>query len=267
MVSATDGLTGKVAIVTGASGQIGQVIARDFLEAGSRVAWVGRRQGELESAIDRLSDGRDRSLAVRADLRSEPDVRRMVRAVLKHFGQIDILVNNAAQRGPTAPATQLGLKDWRLVLETNLTGPFLCARECLRHMARRGEGRIINMSSMAGRMAYPLRASYSASKWGLIGLTLTLAQEAGASGIQVNAICPGPVEGPVMSEVIARRARALGVSERKVREQFLRRSALGRMVTAEDVSRLVLFLCSDAGRNITGQAIEVSAGFGLWSGA
>ncbi len=267
MVSATDGFTGKVAIVTGASGQIGQVIARDFLEAGSRVAWVGRRQGELESAIDRLPDGRDRSLAIRADLRSEPDVRRMVRAVLKHFGQIDILVNNAAQRGPTAPATQLGLKDWRLVLETNLTGPFLCARECLRHMARRGEGRIINMSSMAGRMAYPLRASYSASKWGLIGLTLTLAQEAGASGIQVNTICPGPVEGPVMSEVIARRARALGVSERKVREQFLRRSALGRMVTAEDVSRLVLFLCSDAGRNITGQAIEVSAGFGLWSGA
>src|SRR3989442_8012598 len=122
MVSAIDGLTGKVAIVTGASGQIGQVIARDFLDAGSRVAWVGRRQGELEAAIDRLSDGRDRSLAVRADLRSEPDVRRMVRAVLKHFGQIDILVNNAAQRGPTAPATQLGLKDWRVGVGTNLSG-------------------------------------------------------------------------------------------------------------------------------------------------
>ncbi len=259
-------LTGKVAIVTGAGGEIGRVIALDLLNAGAFVAWVGHHDRPLRKLIRELQEGGDRSLAVRADVRSESDVRRMVRTVLGHFGQLDILVNNAAVRGPTVPVTRLSRRAWQEVLETNLTGPFLCARECLKHMARHRAGRIINISSMAGRMAYPLRASYAASKWGLIGLTLTLAQEAGAANVHVNAICPGPVEGPVMQGVIAARARALRVSPRSIRQQISRRSALARMVSPADVSRLVLFLCSDAARSITGQAIDVSAGFGLWPG-
>lgn len=259
-------LADQVAIVTGAGGEIGRAIALDLLKAGARVAWVGRRERPLRRLVSSLREVGDRSLVIRADVRSERDVRDMIRTVLRHFGQVDILVNNAAVRGPTAPVTNLPRKAWEQVLETNLTGAFLCARECLRHMVRHRQGRIINMSSMAGRMAYPLRASYAASKWGLIGLTLTLAQEAGPSNVQVNAVCPGPVEGSVMAGVIARRARLLGVSAQSMRRQFLRRAALGRMVTVADVSRLVLFLCSDAARNITGQAIDVSAGFGLWPG-
>jgi NAD(P)-dependent dehydrogenase (short-subunit alcohol dehydrogenase family) len=260
-------IEGKVAIVTGAAGEIGCVIASDLLEAGARVAWVGRRMNRLREAARELGEGAERSLLVQADVASEPDVQRMVRAVVKQFGAIDILINNAGRRGPTAPVTKLSRQAWHEVVDTNLTGPFLCARECLRHMVRRRAGRIVNISSMAGRMAYPLRASYAASKWGLIGLTLTLAQEAGASNIQVNAVCPGPVEGTVMDSVIAARARALRVSPQQIRDQTFRKSALGRMVTAEDVSRLVLFLCSESARNITGQAINVSAGFGLWPGS
>lgn len=256
-------LSGKIAVVTGAGGEIGRVVAQDLLKADAVVVFVGRRGRPLQQWVERFDKGGERTLVVRADVRSERDVRRLVRKVLARFGQIDILVNNAAVRGPTGPVTKLTLSDWQEVLATNLTGAFLCARECLRHMTRRRRGCIINISSMAGRIAYPLRASYAASKWGLIGLTLTLAQEAGESNVRVNAICPGPVEGQVMAEVIARRARALGISKRRVREQFLRSAALGRMVTPSDVSRTVLFLCSEAARNITGQAIEVSGGFHL----
>lgn len=266
MIPPTTEVAGKVAVVTGARGEIGRAIAASLLKAGAQVAWVGRQERKLRQLVRALPEGRDRSLVVRADVRSENDIRRMVRTVMRHFGRIDILVNNAGVRGPTGPATRLSRRAWQQVLDTNLTGPFLCARECLRHMSKCRQGRIINISSVAGRVAYPLRASYAASKWGLIGLTLTLAQEAGASNIQVNAVCPGPVEGPAMETVIARRARVVGISVQRMRRQFLRPAALGRMVTAEDVSRLVLFLCSEQACSITGQAIEVSAGFGLWPG-
>jgi NAD(P)-dependent dehydrogenase (short-subunit alcohol dehydrogenase family) len=260
-------LAGKVAIVTGAAGGLGRALALELLRAGANVAWVVRREKDIRRlpAAGRAKSGC--SLVVRADLRKESDVCRMVRDVLRHFGHIDILVNNAAVRGPTIPAAKLSLKAWQEVIETNLTGPFLCARECLKHMARRRSGKIINISSMAGRMAYPLRVSYASSKWGLIGLTMTLAQEAGASNVQVNAVCPGPVDGPAMDEVIERRARVLGVSEQRVRRQFTRAAALERMVAPADVCRLVLFLSTDLARNITGQVIEVSAGYGLWRGS
>lgn len=264
MISPKIELTDKVAIVTGARGEIGRVIALDLIRAGASVAAVIRRGGqELRKLFSQVAGGAESSLVVQADVRSESDVKRMVDRVLRRFGQLDILVNNAAVRGPTGPVTRLGLKEWQEVLGTNLTGPFLCSRECLVHMVERQQGRIINISSMAGRTAYPLRASYSASKWGLIGLTLTLAAEVGSSNIQVNAVCPGPVEGTVMDDVIANRARALGIPVPAMRKQFVSRTALGRMVTATDVSRMVLFLCSEAARNVTGQAIEVSAGFGL----
>ncbi len=131
-------------------------------------------------------------------------------------------------------------------------------------MLARRQGCIVNIGSVAGRIAYPLRAAYAASKWGLTGLTLTLAQECGKSGIRANAVCPGPVEGPAMDSVIRRRARALNLSLDAMRRRYLRPAALGRMVTPAEVSQAVLFLCSDAARSITGQVLEVSAGFGLF---
>ncbi len=120
------------------------------------------------------------------------------------------------------------------------------------------------MSSVAGQHGYPLRAAYAASKWGVIGLTLSLAQEGGAAGVRVNAICPGPVEGPGLQGVLVERAEKLGVPVEEMRQRFLRPLALGRPVTEEDISRAVQFLCSDAAANITGQVLNVDAGFGLW---
>ena len=261
------GLEGKVAIVTGAAGEIGRVISAGLDAHGAKVVWAGRHERALRTAALGSGAKRDNFLTVRADMRLEQDVRRMVSATLDRFGRVDILINNAGTRGPTVPVTKLALKAWNEVMESNLTGAFLCARECLKHMTRRREGRIINISSVIAHMAYPLRASYASSKWGMIGLTRTLAQEAGPFNVQVNAICPGPVDGPRLEAVIASRAKALSTGLEDMRRQFMRPSALGRMVTAEDVSGLVLFLCSDAGSNITGQIIDVSAGYGLWPGA
>jgi NAD(P)-dependent dehydrogenase (short-subunit alcohol dehydrogenase family) len=256
---------GKVAIVTGAGAGIGAAIASDLLCAGARVAGVGRGDGRFPKPGQQFREASERWHWLCADLRVEGEVRSLVRAVVRRFGRLDILVNNAGIAGPTTPVARLRRESWQQVLEANLTAPFLCARECLKSMVRdRVQGCIINIASVAGRTAYPLRAPYAVSKWGLIGFTMTLAQEAGALNIRVNAVSPGPVAGtPRIENVLARRARALGVSLAEMRKQFERPSAMGRMVTASDVSNAVLFLCSEAARNITGQVIEVSAGFGL----
>lgn len=260
-------LTGLSALVTGAGGELGGEIAAALLRAGASVAWVGRRGGRLKSRAQGLRAPLDRSLFVTADVRREHDVARAIRSVVRHFGRVDILVNNAGARGPTAPVGQITLAEWQEVLDTNLTGAFLFARECLPHMLRQREGRIVNISTVVSRWGYPLRAAYSASKAALNNLTLTLAQEAGASNVQVNAICPGPVAGPALEGVLAARAKALGVPLAKMRKDFMRPAALGRAVTPEDVSTLVVFLCSRRARNITGQIIDVSAGYGIWPGA
>ena len=145
-----------------------------------------------------------------ADLRVEREVRRAAGAVAERFGRIDILVNNAGIAGPTAPVARLSQRSWQEVLDINLTAQFLCARECLKHMPRSRGGCIVNLASVAGRMAYPLRAPYAVSKWGLIGFTVTLAQEVGRRNIRVNAVSPGPVEGPRMENVIAEWLGSMG---------------------------------------------------------
>ncbi|MGH9377650.1 MAG: SDR family NAD(P)-dependent oxidoreductase [Terriglobia bacterium] len=263
-------LTEQVALVTGASGEIGAAIALTLLEAGANVVWIGRNRRRLTAMTGRagsLSLDPARSLPAPADVRVERDVRRAVQSAIKRFGRVDILVNNAGARGPTAAITKIKLKEWRDVVETNLTGAFLFSRECLRYMIRRRRGRIINISTVVSHWGYPLRAPYAASKAALNSLTLTLAQEVGRQGVQVNAICPGPVAGEALDRVIESRAKLMKIPVNLMREQFMRPAALGRAVTAEDIARTVLFLCSEAARNITGQIIDVSAGYGLWPGA
>lgn len=259
--------SGQTALVTGASGEIGGVIANAFLQAGANVVWVGRNRARLAARAAELGADHDRSLFVRADVARERDVSHAVKGAIKRFGQIDILVNNAGARGPTAPVEKLELREWQEVFDTNLTGAFLFSRECMAHMARRRRGRIINISTVVSRWGYPLRAAYAASKAGLNNLALTLAQEAGAANITVNVVCPGPVAGKALDGVLAARAKALGVSISKMRKEFMRPAALRRAVSAEDIAGAVIFLCSPEARNITGQIVDVSAGYGIWPGA
>ncbi len=271
---------GQVALVTGASRGIGRVIARAFAGEGARVALVSTRAEAVKRVSDEIAAAGGQAVPLEGDVSREADVRRIVAQAEGALGPIDVLVNNAGIPGPTAPATEVSLADWERVLAVNLTGVFLCAREVLKGMvarcsaaALRGRGQqnrapgaIINIGSIAGKMSYPYRTPYASAKWALVGLTLTLAEEVGRYGIRVNCICPGPVAGELIEDVIAARARAMNLPTETVRQKFVGLTMLKRMVRAEDVAAAVLFLASDAAANITGQALDVSGGMASLAG-
>ena len=256
-------LAEKISIVTGGGKGIGRMIALRFAAEGAAVTVAGRNKDSVESVAQEIRERGGRALATLTDVADEASVREMIAATLDAFGQIDILVNNAGIIGPTAPVTQVDLSEWKETLDINLTGAFLCARHALPAMIERRSGRIINITSIAGLMAYALRSPYAVSKWGMIGLTRTLAEEAGRYDITANAIAPGPVRGPRIDEVIGRRAGEMGRSVEEVERDYVEPIALKRMIEEEDIAAMALFLASEAGRNITGQTIEVSGGYRL----
>jgi NAD(P)-dependent dehydrogenase (short-subunit alcohol dehydrogenase family) len=252
-----------VAVITGGGRGLGLAIAGRLAKDGFDLVLAGPDAAEIDRAARELGMIGRRVAGVPADVSRDASVDDLFDQALCEFGKVDVLINNAAVAGPTAPVAGLDRVQWDEVLAVNLTGAMLCCRAALPAMMGRRSGRIVNIASVAGKIAYPLRAPYAVSKWGLIGLTMTLAKEAGPYNIQVNAVCPGPVEGERMRQVIRDRAVALDRPEEEVRREYAQAAALGRMVRAQDVADLVAFLASPSGENITGQAIDVSAGYGL----
>ena len=248
-------LTGKVALVTGAARGLGYEISRALIGAGAQVALMGPNAETIGKAAAGLG-----GIALPGSVASEGDVQSVFAEIGKRFGRLDVLVNNAGIGGPTAPLAEVTLDDWDEVMDINLTGAFLCSREAAKWMAQARQGRIINISSVAGRIGYALRSPYCASKWGMIGLTRSLAVEMGPLNVTVNAILPGAVEGDRIDRVIRDRAATMNVGEDQVRKAYVSQAALGRMVRASDISDMVLYLCSPAGDNITGQSIDISGG-------
>jgi NAD(P)-dependent dehydrogenase (short-subunit alcohol dehydrogenase family) len=236
---------------------------------------MSRNAEAVKGVADEICANGGRALPLVGDVSREEDVRRVVAQAEASLGPIDVLVNNAGIPGPTAPATEIAAGDWERVLAVNLTGAFLCAREVLRSMVARARNEagksavrssLLNIGSVAGKISYPQRAPYASAKWGLIGFTLTLAEEVGPYGIRVNCLCPGPVEGELMDAVIAARARTMQAPEDLVRQRFVAFTMMKRMVRAEDVAAAALFLASDAACSITGQAIDVSGGIAQFPG-
>lgn len=258
----------QVVLVTGASRGIGRAIALGFAAEGAGVGLVATSADGVKSVAEEIAAGGGRALPLVGDVAVEADVRRFLAQAESALGPLNVLVTNAGVTGPTLPATEMPLAEWERTLAVNLTGPFLCAREALRTALGRAKQSgaapalhsIVNIGSIAGKISYPYRTPYASSKWGLIGLTLTLAEEAGRAGIRVNCICPGPVAGEMLESVMAARARAMGRPLEDVRKQFMGLTMLKRFVKNEDVAALVLFLASDAAANITGQAIDVTGG-------
>jgi NAD(P)-dependent dehydrogenase (short-subunit alcohol dehydrogenase family) len=240
-------LEGRVAVVTGGGRGIGRVIALRLARAGADLVLAGLSADDLASAGHEAEALGRRALPVVTDVAREESVRALAGRALASFGRVDVLVNNAGIIGPTAPVEDVQREDWDEVLAVNLTGAFLCAKAFLPGMKARRSGKVVNVSSIAGKMAYALRAPYAVSKWGLIGLTLTLAREAGPYNVQVNAVCPGPVEGERMARVIEGRARELGQSVEEVARAYAESTLLKRFVRPEDVADLVAFLASPAG--------------------
>lgn len=266
---------GQVVFVTGASRGIGRAIARAFAAEGAVAGLMSTHAEGVKAVADEICANGGRALPLPGDVSREEDVRRAVAQAEAALGPIDVLVNNAGIPGPTAPATEIATPDWERVLAVNLTGPFLCAREVLKSMVARARNAadksavrssVINIGSIAGKLSYPQRTPYASAKWGLIGFTLTLAEEVGPYGIRVNCICPGPVQGELLDAVIAARARAMGAPEGLVRQRFVALTMLKRLVPAEDVAAAALFLASEAARSITGQAFDVSGGIAQFPG-
>jgi NAD(P)-dependent dehydrogenase (short-subunit alcohol dehydrogenase family) len=253
----------RVAIVTGGGRGLGKATALRLARDGFAVALAGPNVPVLEAVAEEVQALGQGALPVVVDVAEEPQVRAMASRVLERWGRVDVLVNNAAVIGPTAPAVEVKRADWDRVLAVNLTGALLCCQAVLPGMLARRSGKIVNLSSIAGKMAYALRAPYAVSKWGLIGLTLTLAKEVGPSGVRVNAVCPGPVAGERMQRVIQQRAAEQKRSAAEVEQEYVAGTALGQMVRESDVADLVGFLASPAGDSMTGQVLDVTAGFGL----
>ena len=196
-------------------------------------------------------------LGTRADVGSEADVDRLFADVSAQLGGLDVLVNNAGIAGPTAAIDEVSPADWQRTLDVNLTGSFLCARRAVPLLKQAGGGSIINIASVAARLGFPNRSPYSASKWGLIGLTETWAMELGPAGIRVNAILPGIVAGERQDRVLQARGPGRRHPVEEAGGSGCNPYRCGARSSADDVAEMVLFLCSPAGRMISGQSLSV----------
>ncbi|MGH7907924.1 MAG: SDR family NAD(P)-dependent oxidoreductase [Candidatus Binataceae bacterium] len=256
-------LAEKVAIVTGGGHGIGRRIASVYARAGAKIVIAARAEKPMRETCAELERAGCRALYIPTNVASEADCDRMIERALSAWGRADILVNNAGVAGPTAKLTDMKLAEWQEVIDVNLTGCWLASRAAIKHMATRGSGDIVNISSLAGREAYPMRTPYAASKWAMIGLTQSLAKEWGRNGIRVNCICPGPVAGDRIGEVIKARAAAQGLSEEQVSHAVVGRTSMGRMVTEDECAQVALFLVTQPSSGLTGQSINVDAGLAM----
>jgi NAD(P)-dependent dehydrogenase (short-subunit alcohol dehydrogenase family) len=242
----------RVVITAGASG-IGFAIARQLYLQGASVAICDIDPDGLSRASRELGD----CIAEIADVSDETAVEAFFAKVQSELGGLDALVNNAGIAGPTGNLEDLSPSDWRRCLDICLTGQFLCARQAIPMMKAASGGCIINMASAAAKHGYAYRTPYSAAKFGVIGLTQSLAKELGPDHIRVNAILPGFVEGPRIEQVIRDRAEATGVSFATMLDEYLKNVSMRQLVTPDDVAATVAFLISDAGANLSGQSLAV----------
>ncbi len=247
------GLQEKRVLITAGAGGIGLTVAERLAEFGARLFVCDVDDGALETFTKNFPQAD----CIKADVANDVDVDRMFDAVADRLGGLDALINNAGIAGPTGGVHEIEPADWRRCIDVCLTGQFLCARRAVPLLVEAGGGAIVNMSSAAGHFGYAYRTPYSSAKFGVIGLTESLAKELGPSNISVNAIRPGIVEGPRMSGVIRDRAAQMGISYEDMEADYLKKISLRRMVTQSDVANMVAFLLSDAGRNISGQSIGV----------
>jgi NAD(P)-dependent dehydrogenase (short-subunit alcohol dehydrogenase family) len=244
---------GKRVLVTAGAAGIGLAIARTFRDHGARVHVCDvddKVLAELDKDIHRT----------KADVASVADVDRLFADAQRTLGGLDVLVNNAGVAGPTAKVEDIAVGDWDRCIAIDLNGMFYCTRKGMPLIKAAGGGSIINLSSIAGRLGFALRAPYAAAKWAVVGFTESLAAEAGPDGVRVNCIQPGVVEGERVERVIEAKAKGLGISNDEMRKRLLATVSLQTMVSAQDVANTALFLATDAGKHISGQAISVCGG-------
>ena len=254
-------LSGKIALITGGGRGIGRAIALSFARESARIIVASRTTEQIEGVQQEVeSKTESKALALTCDVSDSASVEQMFSDAKKHFGTSpDILVNNAGV-AESATVAQTTDELWQRHLAINLSGTFYCTRAALPSMLEKGWGRIINIASIAGKTGAPYVSAYSASKHGVLGLTRCVALEVGASGVTVNAICPGYVDTEMVAQAIERITKRTGRSAEEAFDLLKKMSPQNRLVTPAEVASLALLIASDEGRGINGQAINIDGG-------
>ena len=246
----------RIAIVTGGASGIGKAIAEGLAGGGDKVVIADLNEAEGKGVADTIGGH-----FVKADLSQRTDCKRLVDETLFHYAEVHILINNAGFQH-IDPIEAFPEDTWDKMLAVMLTAPFLLTKYVWEAMKTHGWGRIVNVSSIHGRVASPFKSAYITAKHGLIGFTRTAALEGGEHGITVNAICPAYVRTPLVESQIADQARTRGISiEEVVEKVMLEPAAVKRLITPEEVAALIVYLCSDAAGAITGADWAIDLGW------
>jgi NAD(P)-dependent dehydrogenase (short-subunit alcohol dehydrogenase family) len=247
------GIKGLRVIVTAGAAGIGREVARAFLREGAMVHICDVDR----TALAELASSDPKVKASVCDVSDRKAVTRFIDATADALGGLDCLVNNAGIAGPTGRVDEIPPEEWDRTLAVNITGQFNCVRAAVRHLAKSGNPSIVNLSSTAGRLGFPLRTPYAASKWAVVGFTKSLSIELAPLKIRVNAIQPGAVEGDRIRRVFGAKAQVRGVSMQTVQEEALSHASLKEMIAPQQLADMMVFLASPRGRTISGQAISI----------
>lgn len=253
----------KVVLVTGSTSGIGEGIAKAFAGEGHNIILNGFGERESIEKIKKeiIGLGAKEVFYVPADLSEPKEINSAFDSILEKFGRIDILVNNAGIQF-VSPIEDFPPEKWEEIIRVNLISSFYTIKRALPEMKKSGWGRIINIASCHGLVASPFKSAYVAAKHGIVGLTKSVALEAGPFSVTVNAICPGYVKTPLVLNQIADTARVRGISEEEVvKKVLLEPQATGRFVEIEEIAELAKFLCSEKSGSVTGAALTIDGGW------
>jgi len=250
----------RITLITGASQGIGRELALAFAAAGDSLVLVARNAANLEATAAAAEALGAETLVVPTDITDPSQTEAMGRSAVERFGRVDVLINNSGIGGPSGPLWELELAGWRQAFAVNVEGVFLASKAILPAMIARRSGSVIIIGSITGKRPLWGRTPYASTKAALIGLTRTLALEAGEYGVRVNLISPGFVAGPRLDWVIQSQAEGRAISQEAVRAEMEGESALNRLTQPEDVARAALFLASDEASGLTGADLNVNSG-------
>ena len=249
------GIKGLRVLVTAGAGGIGLEVAAAFKREGASVYVC-----DIDTAaLSALKKDHPDIGASACDVADRNQVAALFKDAVAKLGGLDCLVNNAGIAGPTGPVHEIDPADWDRCVEVCLTSQFNCTRLAVDHLKQSKNPSIVNLSSAAGKFGFPNRSPYSASKWGVVGFTKTIAMELGQFGIRANAILPGVVDGERIRRVIEAKAKIAGTTAREVEDGWLAKASVREMIQPEQLADMILFLASPRGRTVSGQAISIDA--------